>query len=392
MKVPASQPLRTISPRQLPLAVVAVCLLVPGLAGCRSDASQQDAYIRDLRMHEQQIYELQDYMTEYQELLRQQRKENAKLREQLAERTAPPGGDTPPQDEVPERSLLDPPRRESPEPLDYEPDDLPQIDPGEPLPTNIAPETPERPLPETLLPETLPETLPDGQSRAAPRDGSVRTVAASQVDLQSLERGSTAQFVPLPPPEEPADTVAIYAEQMTLEPAPGEEPQEIGLMAIVEPMTSRGTSGRFQGELSLMIVDPIAPEDGDWQIARWDYTIEEIEKSWRDPSRRVLDLPLAAPPSTPVGRPLELWVRLVPTSGEEKILSRTMIELGGRLTENDSPQTAQAAAKHSPRLVVVIDACRPREGRLRVRTCRCARAGRRCGNCSPTRCRTSSRP
>src|SRR5690606_20411843 len=106
MKVPATQPLRTNSPRHLPQVAVVVCLLlVPGLAGCRSDASQQDAYIRDLRMHEQQIYELQDYMTEYQELLRQQRKENAKLRDQLAQRAAP-SGDALLDDEVPERSLL----------------------------------------------------------------------------------------------------------------------------------------------------------------------------------------------------------------------------------------------------------------------------------------------
>src|SRR5690606_40254983 len=119
---------------------------------------------------------------------------------------------------------------------------------------------------------------------------------------------------------EPATAVALYAEQMALEPTPDSEGEEVGLMAIVEPLTESGGAGDFSGEMSLMIVDPIAPEDGQWQIARWDYTAEEVEQSWRTAKRRVMDLPLAAPAGTPVGRPLELWVQLLPADGSERIL------------------------------------------------------------------------
>ena len=78
-------------------------------------------------------------------------------------------------------------------------------------------------------------------------------------------------------------------------------------MAIVEPLTATGGAGAFRGELSLMILDPSKTED-DQEIVRWDYTTEEVEQSWRVTTRRVLDLPLEAPATTPIGRPLDLWV------------------------------------------------------------------------------------
>jgi hypothetical protein len=310
--------------------------------GCRNDGSQQDAYIRDLRMHEQQIYELQDYMTEYQELLRQQRKENAKLREQLAARTKQVEGEP---DEDEGRSLLDGPagipgRR--PDPL--EADEVPSVDPGLPdvdpgIPSvdpgvpSIDPGQPDTgagtpfeddplvPVPRTLRDDEAQgaEELPPGMGRAgAGRDG----LAIHRSNIHGASFVGPLQAAP------PATAVALYAEQISLEPIPGTSDEEIGLMAIVEPLTETGAAGDFRGELSLMIVDPIAPRDGDWEIARWDYTAEEVEQSWRTTSRRVLDLPLAAPPETPVARPLELWIQMLPADGSERILARTMIELG----------------------------------------------------------------
>ncbi len=297
--------------------------------GCRNDGSQQDAYIRDLRMHEQQIYELQDYMTEYQELLRQQRKENAKLREQLAARTNQVE-DTP--DNGAGRSLLDGPtgiRGRRPDPLKMEEDDLglpsvdpgipsvdpgvPSVEPGEPAGALGTPfeDDPIVPVPRTLREAEGAEALPPGTSRTG-----------------RGQQNRMASFVGPVAALEPATAVALYAEQISLEPIPGASDREIGLLAIVEPLTESGAAGDFRGEVSLMIVDPIAPMDGDWEIARWDYTAEEVEQLWRTTSRRVLDLPLASPPETPVGRPLELWIQMLPADGRERVLARTMIELG----------------------------------------------------------------
>lgn len=319
---------------------VAAGMLVLVAVGCRNDGSQQDAYIRDLRMHEQQIYELQDYMTEYQELLRQQRKENARLREQLAARTNQIDD---PADDDAGRSLLDGPTGipgQRPEPLEMEDQDdlgLPNVDPGipsvDPGIPSAEPGVPDSELgtpfeddPIVPVPRTLREDETDGAEELPPGLGRAGAGRGRQARLESNVHG--ASFVGPVAAMQPATAVALYAEQISLEPVPGTGQQEIGLLAIVEPLTDTGAAGDFRGELSLMIVDPIAPADGDWEIARWDYTAEEVEQSWRTTARRVLDLPLAAPPETPVARPLELWIQMLPADGRERILARTMIELG----------------------------------------------------------------
>lgn len=286
------------SSARLQRTALVVCWCAVSLVGCRNNASQRDAYIRDLRMHEDQIYELQDYMTEYQFLLREQRKENARLRKQLAEQSS---DDTVIEVEVDEESLLDIPtdREENGDTI------LPNIDLGEPVPS-----------------EEL-EQIPAGD--AGRRRGGSRTQLTSATATASDNGAQSAVFEPPPRPTELATSCAMYAEQMPLEPNTEEGPA-IGLMAIVEPLTTDGSAGYFTGELSLMLVDPLAPDD-EWEISRWDYTPEEVELAWRDHARRVLDLPLAVPSSAPLGRPLELWVRLISSEGDRKILCSTAVTL-----------------------------------------------------------------
>lgn len=307
MKVSVAQPARhsasTIIARP---NLLVLGLLVASAIGCQNNASQRDAYIRDLRMQEDQIYELQDYMTEYQELLRQQRCENNRLRKKLEQQSTTPID--PDLDEGDgERSLLDravPFNSESP----ANDSELPAIDLGEPA------------LPEIDLGEPLPA---GGAEELPPRslDDLSHTMQQSETQL-----ASATVFVPPPRPTEVADSCAIYAEQMSLEPATEGEQSAIGLMAIVEPLTAGGAAGYFAGEVSLMLVDPLA-SDEEWELARWDYTPEEVDAAWRDHSRRVLDLPLAVPASTPRGRPLELWIRLKTLEGERKILCSTAVTL-----------------------------------------------------------------
>ena len=54
------------------------------LIGCQSNA-QQDLIARELRMQEDQIYAMEDYLTQYQQLLCDVRAENAALRRKLAD-------------------------------------------------------------------------------------------------------------------------------------------------------------------------------------------------------------------------------------------------------------------------------------------------------------------
>lgn len=285
-----------------PLVGLAVLAMLAG-TGCRNDGSQRDAYIRELRLHEDQIYELQDCVNEYQAIVRQQRLENAHLREQI-EGDGPPAAERLDKPAAPgERSLLD---RPAP-PAGGDDADLPEIELGEPD------------LPEIDLGEPVPSDELGGLGQGSRRDHSQTQLASATV------------YTPPARPTEPAASCALYAEQMPLEPTADGTDDSLGLMAIVEPMTAEGSAGDFTGEVSLMLVDPLASDD-EWEIARWDYSPEEVEASWRDTSRRVLDLPVAVPAVAPRGRPLELWVRLLPQDeegqvGERKILCSTGVTL-----------------------------------------------------------------
>ena len=292
-----------------------VCLLATVLVGCRHDASQRDAYIRELRMQEDEIYELEDYMTEYQHLLREQRKENAKLREKLKNQgsTGADEDDGLLEDEdAAGRSLLDPPGSRDPAPA-LDPDDdagLPDIDLGSPMVPDVDLGEP-APMPDN---EPLPLEEIDDLSQL-PFDQAARLASTRQTSLE------------LPAvPDQPAVSCALYAEQLPTEAGADVATMGRGVMAIVEPLTDDGAAGAFAGEVSLMLVDPQANDD-EWEIARWNFTAEEVEAAWRDKSRRVLDLPVAVPESAPLDRLLELWVRLTPTGEDRKMLCSTGLTL-----------------------------------------------------------------
>ena len=318
------------------LCLLAVGLYCSTLVGCRNDASQRDAYIRDLRMQEDQIYELQDYMTEYQHLLRQQRMENTRLRERLGAKSDVVDKTDTVDDDLGERSLLDRPAPERNEPDEDEDPDLPEIDLGDPD------------LPDVDLGEPVPggelEPIPAGDldEVGQRQDHATTELASATIDGGGGSHLRNAVFDPLPRPTNHADSCAIYAEQMALEPNNVGDDTPIGLVAIVEPLTADGSAGYFTGEVALMLVDPLASDD-EWELSRWDFTPEEVEVAWRDESRRVLDLPLAAPTITPIGRPLELWVRLVPTEGDRKILCSTAVTLADPIEAAAVPSSSGAS-------------------------------------------------
>jgi hypothetical protein len=63
---------------------IAAALSVAVIAGCQNN-SERDLIARDRRLQEDQIFALQDYITQYQRLLCQYRTENASLKRQMAE-------------------------------------------------------------------------------------------------------------------------------------------------------------------------------------------------------------------------------------------------------------------------------------------------------------------
>ena len=210
MKAGFDQSVRAASARQ---AVLLVGLMAAALTGCRHDASQRDAYIRELRMQEDEIYELQDYMSEYQHLLREQRRENAQLRAQLASQNSTAKGKSAERDLEQEededegdsgvRSLLDRPRRPVDEPDGEELDEpeFPGIDLGDPA------------MPAIDFGDPAPagelEVVPPGE----PED-------LSQLPFDTATRLASSSIAEqLPVPTVAAESCAMYAEQLAGDPA-----------------------------------------------------------------------------------------------------------------------------------------------------------------------------
>jgi hypothetical protein len=73
----------TRSPRALLACLSAPLFALLAVAGCANN-SERDIIARDRRMQEDQVYAMQDYVQQYQDLVCRYRSENASLRRQLA--------------------------------------------------------------------------------------------------------------------------------------------------------------------------------------------------------------------------------------------------------------------------------------------------------------------
>lgn len=317
-------------------ARIVLALVVVASLGCRS-RSERDLVERELRMHEDQIYALEDYLSEYQAIVQRLRCENQELKQQLAQNksgvlqgnqgTVPParGGtqdDTWTPDRPRTRSLLDRSRAtDQPDPFK---DDAregiipeleidvtePEIELGPPVP--VTPPAPPAAAPERSTSAPL-------QSEPAPP-----AIVPTQVlsDAQPL----------LPTPQVETE---VFGEIVQLA-----NHQAASLHVEVRPLSADGMPLEFEGELEVMLLDPTAGPTAP-ALARWEFTPDEVEQAWRDPeSREVFDVLAGVPEDLPLNRPLELWIRLLPNDGG-KILASTMLL--------PSEVTTVAAAETEPR-------------------------------------------
>ncbi|QDU91177.1 hypothetical protein Pla175_45970 [Pirellulimonas nuda] len=284
---------------------LALCC-VAAVAGCAGrGAAERDLYQRELRLQEDEIYRLEDCIEEYQCLVRRYRTEN----ESLKSYAGTPGGSTPSVEkldsEPQQRSLLDdrpspggqgpnsrpPQRTKAPE------IELPEIDMGEPVPA-------------PRVPKPAPSAAP----------GPVEIPGGAEMLEAPPFQSNVAD-----PPSAPLSDAALFTEHGT--------PDHRGMptmMAFVEPLSRGGRPASFAGGVSLLLMDPSLPKERR-DIARWDFTQEEVERAWRNPSRRVLDLPLALESPVADDRRLELWVRLVDADGH-KAIGRTTLHMPAPVT------------------------------------------------------------
>jgi hypothetical protein len=266
------------------LCAVPVMMLV---AGCQSNV-QHDLIAREMRMQEDQIYAMEDYLAQYQQLICKYRAENAALRRQLAEvedtdatlptRPSPPARNgTPPAIKGPEIEVPATPPANGTRPQ-------PQID---------VPEVP--PLEET----TSSDTELEFEHQA------ITPVAALE---------ETAQ-------ERVIRDVWLHGEVVDNDAGGGPR-----LVVDVEPLDSNGRPVPFAGTLSLMLL-ALNEDGGQQSLARWDFSSDEVQSAVDVASAsHLIRFHLELPPEKPIAESTEIWARLLPQGGN-KLLANAAIDL-----------------------------------------------------------------
>jgi hypothetical protein len=322
MKVFAANMVRTHFAAHAARIVLAL-VVITGL-GCRS-RSERDLVERELRMHEDQVYALQDYLSEYQSIVQRLRCENLELKQQLAQAqiaesqgrqgTVPPARGTQDDSWSPDRprsrSLLDRERAaDQPDPFK---------DDG---PAGVTPTTPDIEIdveePEIELGTPAPMT-PTTPPAAAPERGTSAPLRTEPAPPAIVPTQVLSDAQPLRPASQ-SEATEVFGEIVQL--ADHDEPS---LHVEVRPRSIVGMPLDFAGVLEVMLLDPAAGPTAP-ALARWEFTAEEVEQAWRDPeSRQVFDVLAGVPAELPLDRPLELWIRLLPTEGG-KILASTELQ------------------------------------------------------------------
>jgi hypothetical protein len=290
----------------------------PLAAGCQSGA-QQDLVARELRMHEDQIYAMEDYITQYQQLVCKYRSENAALRRRLADEYYD-GGELPAPRQTPraESGQTAPPADTSIESRD--------------TPGREGEQPPSRDI-EIELPDVPP--LEDGTSNESTSQEIIRAVHLEPAVNASAEATAVAEKPrEIPIAKKPAGMARaqkIVDQSKTLPRLHGEVvASDSGggprLIVNVETAEELTVSGTFDGEASLMLVAPGKPR-GEQNLARWDFGKEDVEVAEQDSgNERTMRFYLELPADTPVDLSTELWVRLMPSNGD-KLLAHTGVDL-----------------------------------------------------------------
>ncbi len=325
---------------------------------------------RELRQQEDYIYELEDYLMEYSEKLRECRScqmAMAAPAKSAQRSSAPPTGeptiaDDRPRSQAPQRgqrgrvappvepfeepSTVEPAAPEAePEPQAIDPTQLeaPELDvpptsdlqwknaapiattPAGSAPGDEAP--PYIPDPANYQFEIEPLAIDDAAlvAEAAPQEVSeTPSPTLPELTLSEPELSEPALSEPMLPPT--ADPSRLIAEKLNIrciyaEPANPDTGKAPSLLVVVEALNATDEPVDANGEISLMVM---AGEDQAslQRIDRWDFTAEETVASWQSSplgDGLHLELPLNKA-ELPAG-PIELWARIVRDDGT-KLLAR----------------------------------------------------------------------
>ena len=327
-------------------------VLMLGSLGCRSARDNQiDLLERELRTQEDYIYELEDYVLEYSEKLRQVRSSQS---HQIVTQARPLEPVLAPAKQNDEQPVEEPLNKLS-EPKESAPMPEPAPEPSEP--EEVLPEDLEIPELDISAPEPVgqleqlrddsqleaefardPEYASDSDSSFNSNNDSdndnnneILFVEDEAVELASL----TDEYSPAETRDGEDDSEAEFLDQLFEKETPepdyysaerlvivdvfrGDQSDEppTSLLTVIEARDENDEPVDLEGSISLMIMtaDPVAPQ----RLKRWDFSPDETASAWQSSQLGDglhLELPLEDLEES--AEPLELWVRLVKADGRK---------------------------------------------------------------------------
>jgi len=309
-------------------------ILMSGTVGCRSARDNQiDLLERELRTQEDYIYELEDYVLEYSEKLRQVR---CVQPHEIVTQARPLEPELEPSTQT-EKQPVEEPADQLPEPQSPEPE-LDEIEDFSPEELDIPELELETSEPVGQLEELRDESQVEAEfAKGFDNEGELVFVEDDAVELASAtdeslneplseeeEHESEAEFLENLFDEEPADTEYRYAERLVIVDvfrggqsiANSLRTGPASLLTVIEARDADDEPVDLDGKISLMIMtaDPVSPQ----RLKRWDFSVEETAAAWQSSQLGDgLHLELPLDDSVESEEPVELWVRLVKADGRK---------------------------------------------------------------------------
>ncbi|MCI0331812.1 MAG: hypothetical protein L0228_01135 [Planctomycetes bacterium] len=292
------------------------------VAGCQT-GGQYDQVARELRMQEDELYALEDYLEQYQQLVCKYRTENAALKRQLAENGGAP------------RTI----HGTRPAPAGPNIEVTPPSDGTVPQPDLQTPDVP-----------PLEETTSDESSSNSPHDGSRHRVTLASAQGTDDE-SNAARAVAFEPADEAlvASDVWLHGEVVANEAGGGPR-----MVVEVQPLNADGDAVEFAGALSLMLMAPNG-DGGKDSVARWDYRPRDVQASADSSGEsKTIRFHLELPSDSPAIDASELWVRLISRHGG-KLLAHAAIDLqSASLFSSKSKMPPQQMDSEEPPIVAAV--------------------------------------
>jgi hypothetical protein len=387
------------------IAVLACCLAVCGLSGCRNlDNAQVDVLERELRQQEDYIYELEDYLVEYSEKLRQARM----IQCQPVSSSTKAGSAPAPRAPLREPTIDDDPIERPSLPLNGRNKPVPPLDDAPAAAESIVPPSgtespavgaPASELKDEAEPERVdPDNLEAPELEIGPVGKSLLQSAplATGLNLQPDANAEGPLLIPDPidyqadtdaPVESPttqasaqpagepelaspqANAARLSAQQLKIRRVfaePGKDGNSpASLLVVVEAVNATDEPVDAVGAASLMIMAR-DPSGSLKRLERWDFTAEETAAAWQSSQLGDglhLELPLTKS-ELPEGA-LELWARVVDANGVKLLTDADdpyRFEAAGLASMADSPpETVLASNETSEPISAGADSVQPPE-------------------------------